>query len=106
MSDVRCATNPAVRSEFSHRINGHTAAAANSRSGALAGCGARRGKLIEDCLPTIAGSAMNLPLEKRLRLGVQGIHRRIESDPGAWLPSIAEMRDVVGRVDRAGYDSI
>lgn len=49
---------------------------------------------------------MNLPLEKTLRVGVQGIHRRIESDTGPWLPSIAEMRDVVGRVDRAGYDSI
>ncbi len=49
---------------------------------------------------------MPLPLDNRLRIGVQGIHRRIESAPGPWLPSMDELRATVDRVDRGGYDSL
>jgi len=49
---------------------------------------------------------MNLPLDKTLRIGVQGIHRHVDTAPGPWLPSQAELRAVVERVDRGGYDSM
>jgi hypothetical protein len=34
---------------------------------------------------------MTLPLEPRLSIGVQTIHRRTEPAEGPWLPTIAEM---------------
>jgi probable F420-dependent oxidoreductase len=49
---------------------------------------------------------MDLPLDRRLRLGVQTIHRRTEPATGPWLPTIGEMRDLVELVDRSGYDSL
>ena len=49
---------------------------------------------------------MNLPLDDRLRIGVQTIHRRTEPASSAWRPSIDEMRQLVERVDRGGYDSL
>jgi probable F420-dependent oxidoreductase len=49
---------------------------------------------------------MDLPLDRRLRLGVQTIHRRTEPATGPWLPTIAEMRSLVELVDRSGYDSL
>ena len=49
---------------------------------------------------------MTLPLDDRLRIGVQGIHRHVESSPGPWRPAQAELRALVERVDRAGYDSL
>ena len=42
----------------------------------------------------------NLPVDDRLRVGVQTIHRRTEPADGAWLPSIDEMRAVVELVER------
>ena len=48
---------------------------------------------------------MDLPLDKRLSLGVQTLHRRTEPATGPWLPSIDELADLVGLVDRCGYDS-
>ena len=35
---------------------------------------------------------MDLPLDDRLRIGVQTIHRRTEPADGPWLPTIDEMR--------------
>lgn len=48
----------------------------------------------------------NLPLDSRLRVGVQTIHRRTEPAAGPWLPTIAEMREIVTLVERCGYDSL
>ena len=50
--------------------------------------------------------AMDLPLDDRLRIGVQTIHRRTEPAAGPWLPTIDEMRTLVELVDRSGYDSL
>jgi probable F420-dependent oxidoreductase len=49
---------------------------------------------------------MALPLDDRLRIGVQTIHRRTEPAEGPWLPTIDEMCTLVELVDRSGYDSI
>src|ERR1700751_2201217 len=49
---------------------------------------------------------MDLPLDDRLRIGVQTIHRRTEPADGPWLPTIDEMHTLVELVDRAGYDSL
>src|SRR5712672_2714160 len=49
---------------------------------------------------------MDLPLDDRLRIGVQTIHRRTEPAVGPWLPTIDEMRTLVELVDHSGYDSL
>jgi probable F420-dependent oxidoreductase len=49
---------------------------------------------------------MNLPLEPKLKIGVQTIHRRSEPATGPWLPSIDEMRALVKLVDDCGLDSL
>src|SRR6266446_1897245 len=49
---------------------------------------------------------MDLPLDDRLRIGVQTIHRRTEPADGPWLPTIDEMCTLVELVDRSGYDSL
>jgi probable F420-dependent oxidoreductase len=49
---------------------------------------------------------MNLPLEPKLRIGVQTIHRRTEPAQGPWQPSLDEMCELVALVDRCGYDSL
>lgn len=49
---------------------------------------------------------MDLPLDDRLRVGVQTIHRRTEPAAGPWQPTIDEMRALVELVDRCGYDSL
>ena len=49
---------------------------------------------------------MDLPLEPKLKIGVQTIHRRTEPATGEWLPSIDEMRELVELVDRGGFDSL
>src|SRR3546814_1644716 len=49
---------------------------------------------------------VNLPLDARLRVGIQTIHRRTEPAVGPWLPTIAQMREIVTLVDRCGYDSL
>ena len=51
-------------------------------------------------------SGMDLPLDNRLCIGVQTIHRRTEPATGPWLPTIDEMRTLVELVDRGGYDSL
>jgi probable F420-dependent oxidoreductase len=48
----------------------------------------------------------NLPLDTRLRIGIQTIHRRTEPAAGPWLPTIDELVDLVTLVDRSGYDSL
>jgi probable F420-dependent oxidoreductase len=49
---------------------------------------------------------MPLPLDKTLKIGIQNIHRRTEPAAGPWLPAIDEMAELVGLVDRSGYDSL
>jgi probable F420-dependent oxidoreductase len=49
---------------------------------------------------------MDLPLDPRLRIGVQTIHRRTEPALGPWLPTTDELRALVGLVDDCGYDSL
>ena len=49
---------------------------------------------------------MQLPLDSRLKVGVQTIHRRTEPAVGPWRPSVSEGRDLVECVDRLGYDSL
>ncbi|TMJ23436.1 MAG: LLM class flavin-dependent oxidoreductase [Alphaproteobacteria bacterium] len=51
-------------------------------------------------------SDTGLPVEDRLRIGVQTLHRRTEPAVGAWLPTIDEMRMLVELVERGGYDSL
>jgi probable F420-dependent oxidoreductase len=47
-----------------------------------------------------------LPLDDRLRIGIQTIHRRTEPASGPWLPMIDELVRLVELVDRSGYDSL
>jgi alkanesulfonate monooxygenase SsuD/methylene tetrahydromethanopterin reductase-like flavin-dependent oxidoreductase (luciferase family) len=49
---------------------------------------------------------MPLPLDGRLLVGVQTIHRRTEPATGPWLPEIDELVALVEQVDRCGYDSL
>src|ERR1051326_8677734 len=49
---------------------------------------------------------MKLPLEPRLKIGVQTIHRRTEPATAPWLPSIDAMREFVELIDRSGFDSL
>jgi probable F420-dependent oxidoreductase len=49
---------------------------------------------------------MELPLESRLRIGIQTIHRRTEPAEGPWLPTIDELQTLVRQIDDCGYDSI
>ncbi|MSO90966.1 MAG: LLM class flavin-dependent oxidoreductase [Acetobacteraceae bacterium] len=49
---------------------------------------------------------MILPLDKKLSLGVQTIHRRTEPATAPWEPSIDELVELVELVDRCGYDSL
>ena len=49
---------------------------------------------------------MTLPLDTRLRLGVQTVHRRTEPASAPWEPRIDELVSLVELVDRAGYDSL
>src|SRR6476619_2478819 len=49
---------------------------------------------------------MALKLDGKLRIGVSTIHRRTAPATGPWLPSIAEMSDLVGLVESSGYDSL
>ena len=49
---------------------------------------------------------MDLPLEPKLKIGVQTIHRRTEPATAPWLPSIDEMREFVELVDHYGFDSL
>ena len=49
---------------------------------------------------------MNLPLDSRLRLGIQTIHRRTEPATAPWLPRIDELVEFVQLVDRCGFDSL
>jgi probable F420-dependent oxidoreductase len=48
----------------------------------------------------------SLPLDSRLRVGIQTIHRRTEPATGPWLPKIDELVELVELVDRSGYDSL
>jgi probable F420-dependent oxidoreductase len=47
-----------------------------------------------------------LPLDDRLRIGIQTIHRRTEPATGPWTPAIDELVELVELVDHCGYDSL
>jgi len=47
-----------------------------------------------------------LPLDSRLRVGIQTIHRRTEPATAPWLSRIDELVELVELVDRSGYDSL
>ncbi len=49
---------------------------------------------------------MDLVLEGKLRIGLITIHRRTEPATGPWLPTIAELSELVELVDTSGYDSL
>ena len=49
---------------------------------------------------------MTLILDKKLRIGIQTIHRRTEPATGPWEPRIDELVELVQLVDRSGYDSL
>ena len=51
-------------------------------------------------------TTMNLPLEPKLKIGVQTIHRRTEPATEVWLPLIDEMRELVELVEGCGFDSL
>jgi probable F420-dependent oxidoreductase len=48
---------------------------------------------------------MPLPLDQKLRIGIQAFHRP-PPGAGAWLPRLADLRHTVELIDRSGYDSI
>src|SRR3546814_5205707 len=47
---------------------------------------------------------MDLPLEGKLKVGVNTMHRRTEPAVGPWQPSIDELVAMVRQVDDLGYD--
>src|SRR5262249_19619584 len=49
---------------------------------------------------------MALPLEDRLSIGIQTIHRRTEPATAPWHPTIDEVQALVRLVDDCGYDSL
>jgi probable F420-dependent oxidoreductase len=49
---------------------------------------------------------MPLPLEPRLRVGLQTIHRRSASAGGPWLPRLDDLVALVQRLERCGFDSL
>src|SRR5438067_3518086 len=49
---------------------------------------------------------MELPLDHRLSIGIQNIHRRTEPATELWRPMIDEMQALVRLVDDCGYDSL
>src|SRR5438045_6610589 len=49
---------------------------------------------------------MALPLDDRLSIGIQTIHRRTEPAAAPWQPTIDEMQALVRLVDDCGYDSL
>src|SRR6202049_2523701 len=49
---------------------------------------------------------MALPLDSRLSIGIQTIHRRTEPADEPWRPTIDEMQARVRLVDDCGYDSL
>ena len=49
---------------------------------------------------------MDLPLDDRLTIGIQTIHRRSEPADEPWLPHERDGRGFVELVDRCGFDSI
>jgi len=49
---------------------------------------------------------MALPLDNRLSIGIQNIHRRTEPATAPWQPTIDDMQALVRLVDDCGYDSL
>jgi probable F420-dependent oxidoreductase len=51
-------------------------------------------------------TTMDLPLEPKLKVGIQTIHRRTEPATAPWLPSIDAMRELVELIEGCGFDSL
>ena len=49
---------------------------------------------------------MTLPIDKKLKIGIQTIHREPDDQNGPWLPKIDELVDFVQLVDKSGFDSL
>src|SRR5271170_5173132 len=49
---------------------------------------------------------MDLPLDPRLKIGIQTLHRRTEPAVAPWRPTIDELVELVTLVDQCGYDSL
>src|ERR1700694_5223534 len=49
---------------------------------------------------------MTLPLDDILKIGVNTMLRRTEPATGPWMPTVAELVEVVEQVDRLGFDSL
>src|ERR1700735_5527073 len=54
----------------------------------------------------VSGTKSGLPLETRLRIGVQTMHRQSEPGQGSWTPTIDELRTHVQLIDACGYNSL
>ena len=52
------------------------------------------------------GVKMILPLEPKLKVGIQTIHREPDNQTGPWQPQIDELVDFVKLIDKTGFDSI
>ena len=52
------------------------------------------------------GVKMILPLEPKLKVGIQTIHREPDNQTGPWQPQIDELVDFVTLIDKTGFDSI
>src|SRR5262245_38732007 len=48
---------------------------------------------------------MALPLEPKLKIGINTMHRRTEPATEPWRPSLDDLIDMVQQVDRLGFDS-
>lgn len=49
---------------------------------------------------------MTLPIDEKLKIGIQTIHREPDDQNGPWLPKIDELVDFVQLVDKSGFDSL
>ncbi|MBH67320.1 MAG: hypothetical protein CMM58_03110 [Rhodospirillaceae bacterium] len=49
---------------------------------------------------------MTLPIEKKLKIGIQTIHREPDDQSGSWQPRIDELTNFVEFVDKSGFDSL
>ena len=49
---------------------------------------------------------MTLPIDEKLKIGIQTIHREPDDQNGPWLPKIDELVDFVQLIDKSGFDSL
>jgi probable F420-dependent oxidoreductase len=49
---------------------------------------------------------MTLPLDAKLKIGMQTIHREPDGQVGPWQPTVVQLVEFVQAVDKAGFDSL